>query len=65
MADAAAAPGGATVQADIAIQPGVIGDTLKRNPLQNIKKSLKKKKKLASFKEWIKFKNEGETNESR
>lgn len=60
MADAAA-PGGATVQADIAIQPGVLGDRVKRDPLQNFKK----KKKLISFKEWILSKNEGEKNESR
>lgn len=44
---------GATTQGDVAMQPGVLGDTVKRDPLKNIKKALKKKKKLISFKEWI------------
>ena len=53
----------ATVAGDIAQQPAILGDTQKRDPLKNVRKDIKKKKKVMGFKEWQKYTSEDEINE--
>ncbi len=51
--------GGATTQADIAIQPARLSTGFESNPLKNVEddiqvsRRIKKKKKLKSFKTWL------------